>query len=40
MRKFSDLAKARQAQRAAKRGDPVPGQVKLTEIQDDGTMPF
>ena len=40
MRKYSDLAKLRQAQRATKRGDPVPGQVKLTEIQDDGTMPF
>lgn len=40
MRKFSDLAKARQAQRAAKRGDPVPGQVRLTEIKDDGDMPF
>lgn len=40
MRKFSDLAKARQAQRAAKRGDPVPGQVKLEEVEDDGTMPF
>ena len=40
MRKYYDLAKLRQVQRAAKRGDPVPGQVKLTEIQDDGTMPF
>ena len=36
MRKFSDLAKARQAQRAARRGAPVPGQVKLEEVEDDG----
>jgi hypothetical protein len=40
MRKFSNLAKARQAQRAAKRGNSVPGQVKLEEVEDDGTMPF
>lgn len=40
MRHFSQAAKARKAKDAGKRTDPVPGQVKLTEIQDDGTMPF
>lgn len=43
MRHFAEKAKARRAKDAAKkteRGDPVPGQVKLEEIEDDGTMPF
>lgn len=43
MRHFAEKAKARKAKDAAKtarRGDPVPGQVKLEEVKDDGTMPF
>ena len=43
MRHFAEKAKARKAKDAAKtarRGDPVPGQVKLEEVEDDGTMPF
>lgn len=43
MRHFAEKAKAKKAKDAAKktsRQDPVPGQVKLTEIKDDGTMPF
>lgn len=43
MRHFAEKAKARKAKDAAKkarRGDPVPGQVKLEEIEDDGAMPF
>lgn len=40
MRHFSQAAKARKAKDAGRRTDPVPGQVKLEEVQDDGTMPF
>lgn len=43
MRHFAEKARAKKAKDAAKRGkrtDPVPGQVELREIQDDGTMPF
>ena len=43
MRHFAEKAKARKAKEAgknAKRGAPVPGQVKLEEVEDDGTMPF
>lgn len=43
MRHFAEKAKARKAKDAAKtarRGDPVPGQVKLEEVEGDGTMPF
>ena len=43
MRHFAEKAKARKAKDAAKktkRGDPVPGQVKWSEVEDDGTMPF
>lgn len=43
MRHFAEKAKARKAKDAAKkarRGDSVPGQVKLEEVEDDGTMPF
>lgn len=43
MRHFAEKAKARKAKDAAKtarRGDPVPGQVKLEEVDADGTMPF
>lgn len=40
MRHFSQVAKARKAKDAGRRTDPVPGQVKLEEVQDDGTMPF
>lgn len=43
MRHFAEKAKARKAKDAAKtarRGDPVPGQVKLEGVEDDGTMPF
>lgn len=43
MRHFAEKAKARKAKDAAKtarRGDPVPGQVKLEEVENDGTMPF
>lgn len=43
MRHFAEKAKARKAKDAAKtarRGDPVPGQVKLEEVEDDGTMLF
>lgn len=43
MRHFAEKARAKKAKDAAKRGkrtDPVPGQVELREIKDDGTMPF
>lgn len=43
MRHFAEKAKVKKAKDAAKktsRQDPVPGQVRLTEIKDDGTMPF
>ena len=43
MRHFAEKAKVKKAKDAAKktsRQDPVPGQVGLTEIKDDGTMPF
>lgn len=40
MRRFAKKAKAKKAKDAGKRTDPVPGQVKLTEIKADGTMPF
>ena len=48
MRHFAEKAKARKAKarkakdaaKTARRGDPVPGQVKLEEVEDDGTMPF
>ena len=40
MRHFAEKAKAKKAKDAGKRTDPVPGQVKLTEIRDDGDMPF
>lgn len=43
MRHFAEKAKARKAKDAAKtarRGDPVPGQVKLEEVEGDGTMLF
>lgn len=43
MRHFAEKAKAKKAKDAAKktsRTDPVPGQVRLVETKDDGTMPF
>ena len=43
MRHFAEKARAKKAKDAAKRGkrtDPVPGQVELREVKDDGTMPF
>ena len=39
----AEKAKARKAKeegKKAKRGAPVPGQVKLEEVEDDGDMPF
>lgn len=38
--RLRELAEADKDGRAAKRGNSVPGQVKLEEVEDNGTMPF